>query len=52
MLFSEFTGQYPLSKTLRFELIPQGKTEYWIEKMVCLHLMQKSTGLSRCEENY
>ena len=32
MVFSEFTGQYPLSKTLRFELIPQGKTEYWIEK--------------------
>lgn len=27
-----FTNQYPLSKTLRFELIPQGKTLEFIEK--------------------
>lgn len=31
-LFEEFTNQYSLSKTLRFELIPQGKTKEFIEK--------------------
>lgn len=33
--FSEFSGYkngYPVSKTLRFELKPQGKTEEWINK--------------------
>ncbi|MEG1572441.1 MAG: type V CRISPR-associated protein Cas12a/Cpf1 [Bacteroidales bacterium] len=30
--FSDFTNLYSLSKTLRFELIPQGKTLYYIEK--------------------
>ena len=29
---TDFTGLYPLSKTLRFELIPQGKTIEHIEK--------------------
>jgi len=29
---TDFTGLYPLSKTLRFELIPQGKTLKHIEK--------------------
>jgi CRISPR-associated protein Cpf1 len=29
---TDFTGLYPLSKTLRFELIPQGKTLEHIEK--------------------
>ncbi len=29
---NDFTGLYPLQKTLRFELIPQGKTSEWIEK--------------------
>jgi CRISPR-associated protein Cpf1 len=29
---SNFTGLYPISKTLRFELIPQGKTLEHIEK--------------------
>ncbi len=29
---SDFTGLYPVSKTLRFELIPQGKTLEFIEK--------------------
>jgi len=29
---STFTGLYPVSKTLRFELIPQGKTLEYIEK--------------------
>ena len=31
-LFSDFTNQYPVSKTLRFELIPQGKTKEFLEK--------------------
>lgn len=30
--FSEFTNLYPVSKTLRFELKPQGRTLEWIEK--------------------
>ena len=30
--YSEFTGLYPLSKTLRFELKPIGKTKENIEK--------------------
>lgn len=30
--FKEFTGLYPLSKTLRFELKPQGRTMEWIQK--------------------
>lgn len=30
--YSDFTGLYPLSKTLRFELIPVGKTKENIEK--------------------
>ncbi len=30
--FNEFKRLYPLSKTLRFELKPQGKTLEWIEK--------------------
>jgi len=29
---TDFTGLYPLSKTLRFELIPQGKTKEFIEQ--------------------
>lgn len=31
-LFNNFTKQYQLSKTLRFELIPQGKTEKFIKE--------------------
>ena len=31
-LFGEFTNQYPVSKTLRFELIPQGRTLEKIEQ--------------------
>jgi CRISPR-associated protein Cpf1 len=31
-LFKEFVSQYPVSKTLRFELIPQGKTKEFIEQ--------------------
>lgn len=31
-LFENFTNQYPVSKTLRFELIPQGKTKDFIEQ--------------------
>lgn len=31
-LFENFTNQYPVSKTLRFELIPQGKTKEFIEQ--------------------
>jgi CRISPR-associated protein Cpf1 len=31
-LLSTFTDRYKLSKTLRFELIPQGKTQYWIDQ--------------------
>lgn len=31
-IFSDFIGKYPLSKTLRFELKPQGKTQEWIDK--------------------
>jgi CRISPR-associated protein Cpf1 len=30
--FNDFTGLYPISKTIRFELIPQGKTLEYIEK--------------------
>ncbi len=30
-VFEEYTGQYSLSKTLRFELIPQGRTQEYIE---------------------
>ncbi len=29
---AQFTNKYQLSKTLKFELIPQGKTDYYIEK--------------------
>lgn len=29
---SAFIGKYPLSKTLRFELRPQGRTQEWIDK--------------------
>ena len=29
---TEFTGLYPVSKTLRFELKPQGRTLEYIEK--------------------
>lgn len=29
---NQFTGIYPVSKTLRFELRPVGKTQEWIEK--------------------
>ena len=32
MNYSEFSGLYPLSKTLRFELKPIGKTKENIEK--------------------
>lgn len=28
----QFIGIYPVSKTLRFELRPVGKTQEWIEK--------------------
>lgn len=28
----DYIGRYPLSKTLRFELKPQGKTREWIDK--------------------
>jgi len=31
-IFDQLTNQYSLSKTLRFELIPIGKTKEWIEK--------------------
>ena len=31
-LFDQFTNVYSLSKTLRFELIPQGKTLEYIEQ--------------------
>ncbi|GBR77399.1 putative CRISPR-associated protein [Candidatus Termititenax dinenymphae] len=31
-IFDNFTGKYSLSKTLRFELKPVGKTAEWIEK--------------------
>lgn len=31
-LFQEYVKQYPLSKTIRFELIPQGRTLEYIEK--------------------
>jgi len=31
-LFENFTNQYSVSKTLRFELIPQGKTRDFIEQ--------------------
>ena len=31
-IFQNFTNQYSISKTLRFELKPQGKTTHWIEK--------------------
>lgn len=31
-IFLDFIGKYPLSKTLRFELKPQGKTQEWIDK--------------------
>lgn len=31
-IFENFTNQYPVSKTLRFELIPQGKTRDFIEQ--------------------
>ena len=31
-LFEKFTQQYPISKTIRFELKPQGKTQEYIEK--------------------
>ncbi len=30
--FEEFTGLYPLSKTLRFELKPMGRTLEWIQR--------------------
>lgn len=29
---AQFTNKYQLSKTLKFELIPQGKTDYYVEK--------------------
>lgn len=31
-LFEEYTNLYPVNKTLRFELIPQGRTSDYIEK--------------------
>lgn len=31
-IFEGFTGKYPLSKTLRFELKPQGRTGEWIRE--------------------
>ena len=31
-LFKDFTNLYPVSKTLRFELIPEGETLYYLEK--------------------
>lgn len=31
-VFKDYIGRYPLSKTLRFELKPQGKTREWIDK--------------------
>ena len=31
-MYSEFINRYPVSKTLRFELIPQGRTLEYIER--------------------
>ncbi len=31
-MLDQFTNLYSLSKTLKFELIPQGETLKWIEK--------------------
>lgn len=31
-LFKDFTNLYPVSKTLRFELIPEGETLHYLEK--------------------
>lgn len=31
-MYSQFANKYPISKTLRFELIPQGRTLEYIEK--------------------
>lgn len=36
-----FTNLYPLSKTLRFQLIPQGKTEENFEKALILENDEK-----------
>lgn len=36
-MIDNFTNKYSLSKTLRFSLIPQGKTEEWfVEKYLCM----------------
>ena len=31
-VYKDFIGKYPIQKTLRFKLIPQGKTQYWVDK--------------------
>ena len=31
-IFDQYTGKYSVSKTLRFELRPQGRTQEYIEK--------------------
>lgn len=43
MLFTNFTQQYPLSKTLRFELKPIGKT---LEHIKAKNFLEKDATLA------
>lgn len=38
----QFIGIYPVSKTLRFELRPVGKTQEWIEKIRYWRVMSRN----------
>ena len=46
-LFKDFTNLYPVSKTLRFELIPEGETLHYLEKMAFWKTMRSETKIIR-----
>ena len=46
-LFKDFTNLYPVSKTLRFELIPEGETLHYLEKNGVLKTMKNEMKIIR-----
>ncbi len=51
-MLNQFTNQYPLSKTLRFELKPVGETADYLEDFKSQHLKDFVRGDQKRAENY
>lgn len=51
-IFANFTNLYPVSKTLRFKLIPQGKTQEWIDKKGLLATDEQLTKDAKIVKKY